>query len=64
MFDYLSKIYVINFKEFYVYKINYLVGELGIESEIAITDGGELNFDKSFLRLNVRKKYIQKLLSI
>ena len=62
MFDYLSKIYVINFKEFYVYKINYLVGELGIESEIAITDGGELNFDKSFLRLNVRKKHIQKLL--
>ena len=57
MFDYLSKIYVlINFKEFYVDKINYLVGELRIESEIAITDGGELNFDKSFLRLNVRKK--------
>ena len=63
MFDYLSKIYVlINFKEFYVDKINYLVGELRIESEIAITDGGELNFDKSFLRLNVRKKHIQKLL--
>ena len=56
MFDYLSKTYVINFKEFYVDKINDLVGELGIESEIAITDGGELNFDKSFLRLNVRKK--------
>ena len=40
MFDYLSKTYVINFKEFYVDKINDLVGELGIESEIAITDGG------------------------
>ena len=64
MFDYLSKTYVINFKEFYVDKINDLVGELGIESEIAITDGGELNFDKSFLRLNEGKKYIQKLLSI
>ena len=62
MFDYLSKTYVINFKEFYVDKINDLVGELAIESEIAITDGGELNFDKSFLRLNVRKKHIQKLL--
>ena len=62
MFDYLSKTYVINFKEFYVDKINDLVGELGIESEIPITDGGELNFDKSFLRLNVRKKHIQKLL--
>ena len=64
MFDYLSKIYVISFKEFYADKINYLVGELGIESVIAITDGGELNFDKSFLRLNEGKKYIQKLLSI
>ena len=43
-------------KEFTVDSINYLVWELGIEFEIACTDGGELNFDKSFLHFNVNKK--------
>ena len=37
--------------------INYLVWELKIEFEIALTDGGELNFGKSFLHFNVKKKY-------
>ena len=37
---------------------------LGIEFEKALTNGGELNFDKSSLHFNVKKKYTQKLLSI
>ena len=37
--------------------INYLVWKLKIEFEIAPTDEGELNFDKSFLDLKVKKKY-------
>ena len=36
--------------------INYLVWKLKIEFEIAPTDEGELNFDKSFLDLKVKKK--------
>ena len=29
---------------------------MGIEFEIALTDGGELNFDRSFHYFNVKKK--------
>ena len=47
-------------KEFTADSINYLVWELGNEFEIALTDGGELNFGKSFLDFNVKKKYMQK----
>ena len=53
---------MINLKEFTVDSINYLVWGLGIEFEVALTDGGELNFDQSFLHFNVKKKYMQKLL--
>ena len=48
-------------KEFTADSINYLVCELGNEFEIALTDGGELNFGKSFLDFNVKKKYMQKI---
>ena len=41
-------------KELAVDSINYLVWKLEIEFEIALTDGGELNFDKSFLNFNVK----------
>ena len=51
---------VINLKEFTVDSINCLVWDLGIKFEIALTDGGELNFDKSSLHFNVKKKYISK----
>ena len=44
-------------KKYTVDSINYLVWELKIEFEIALTDGGELNFGKSFLHFNVKKKY-------
>ena len=44
--------------------INCLVWEVKIKFEIEITDGGELNFDKSVLHFIVNKKNIQKLLSI
>ena len=53
MFDYLAKPYVINLKE-------YIAGELGIEFETALTDADELNFDKSFLHFNVKKKVYPK----
>ena len=36
--------------------INYLVWDLGIELEMAVTGGAELNFDKSSLHFNVKKK--------
>ena len=36
--------------------INYLVWEWKIEFEIARTDEGELNVDKSFLHFNVKQK--------
>ena len=42
--------------EFIGGSINYLVLELGDEFEIALTDGGQLNFDKFFLHFNVKKK--------
>ena len=48
-------------KEFTADSINYLVWELGIEVEIALTDVGELNFDKSFLHFNVKKKIHAKI---
>ena len=50
-------------KEFTADNINYLVWELGIEFEIAPTDadGGELNFDKSFLLFNVKKNIYAKV---
>ena len=52
-----------NLKEYTVDSINHLSGELGIEFEIVLTDGGGLNFYKSFLYLNVWKKiYMQNLL--
>ena len=41
-------------KEFTADSINYLVLELEIEFEIALTDRGKLNFDKFFLHLNVK----------
>ena len=41
--------------------INYLVWELGIESEIALADGSELSFDKSSLHFNVKKKIYPKV---
>ena len=40
---------------------NYLACELEIEFEAALTDGGELNFDKSFLYFNVKKKIYPKV---
>ena len=39
--------------------IKCLAWELGIEFEIALTGGGELNFDKSSPHFNVKKKHIQ-----
>ena len=62
MFDYLTKTSVINLKKFIADSINYLVWELGVEFEIVL--GGELNFDKSFMHFNVKKKNIQNQLSI
>ena len=41
--------------------MNYLVWELEVEFEIALTDGGDLNFDKSFLHFNVKKKIYAKV---
>ena len=50
MFDYLTNASVIHFKEFAVgqHKLSCL-GALRSEFEIALTDGSELNFYKSFL---------------
>ena len=31
------------------------------ELEIELIDGGELNFDKSFLHFNVKKKYMPRI---
>ena len=44
--------------------LNYLGWEFGVEFKIALTDGSELNFEKSFLHFNVKKKCTQKLLSV
>ena len=41
--------------------INCHVWGLVIEFEIALTDGSELNFDKSFLHFNVKKKIYPKV---
>ena len=49
---------MIDLKEFTVDSINFHVWELGIEFEIALTDGGELTFDKYFLHFNVRNIYV------
>ena len=36
--------------------INCFIWELGIEFKKVLTDGGELNFNKSSLHINVKKK--------
>ena len=41
--------------------INCLAWELGIEFALALTYGGELNFDKSSLHFNVKKKIYPKV---
>ena len=61
MFDYLRQTQVINLKEFTVNSVNYLGWKLRIEFEIALIDWGELNFDKSFLHFNVKKKTYAKV---
>ena len=61
MFDYLTKLLVRNLEKFTVDTINYLVWKLGIEFEIALTDRGELNLDKSSLYFNVKKKIYPKV---
>ena len=40
---------------------NFLVLELGIGFEITLTDGSELNFVKSILHFNVKKKLYPKV---
>ena len=47
-------------KEFAVESIDCFVWELGIEFEKELTDGGKLNFDKSSLHFNVKKKSTSK----
>ena len=42
-------------------RINYLVPELGIEFEVALNYGSELNFDKSFLHFIVKKRIYPKV---
>ena len=32
------------------------------EFDIGLADGGELNFDKSFLQFNLKKKYMGKVI--
>ena len=41
--------------------ISHLVWKLGTEFEIALTDEGELNFDKYLLYFNVKKKIFAKV---
>ena len=41
--------------------IDYLAWRWGTEFEIALTDGGESNFDQSFLHFNVNKKLYAKV---
>ena len=48
-------------KRFTADNINYLVWESKVEFEIALTDGGELNFDKFPLHFNVKKKIYPKV---
>ena len=49
-------------KNFTADSINYLVWEFETEFGVALTDGVELNFDKSFLHFNLKNTYMQKLL--
>ena len=49
-------------KDFTADSINYLVWEFETEFGVALTDGVELNFDKSFLHFNLKNTYMQKLL--
>ena len=44
--------------------MNYLVWELEVEFEIALTDGGDLNFDKSFLHFNMHFNFIYAKVSL
>ena len=48
-------------KEFTADSINYLVWELEIEFEIALTDLGKLNFNESFLHFNVKTHIYAKV---
>ena len=48
-------------KVFIVESINYLGSELEVQFEIGLIDGGELNFNKSFLHFNVKKKIYAKV---
>ena len=41
--------------------INYLGSELEVQFEIELIDRGELNFNKSFLHFNVKKKIYVKV---
>ena len=52
---------MIYLKEFTVDSKNFLVLELGIGFEITLTDGSELNFVKSILHFNVKKKLYPKV---
>ena len=49
-------------KRFTADNINYFVWESKIEFEIALTDGGELNFDKFSPHFNVKKKIYPKVI--
>ena len=60
--DHLTKNWVISLKEFTVDSKNYLHWKLGIEFEIALNYACELNFDKSFLHFNVKKKIYAKVI--
>ena len=44
--------------------INCLVWKLEIEFERALSDGGELNFDKSSLNFNVKKMFSKVTLDL
>ena len=48
-------------KEFPAYSKNDLLWELATKFETALSDGGELNFDKSCLHFNVNKKIYGKV---
>ena len=56
--DYILTQQVINLKELTADRINYFLWELGIKFEKALTDGGGLNFDKSFLHFNIKERNI------
>ena len=50
-----------SFEGFYCEQHNLSWLGIGIEFEIALTDERELNFDKSFLTFNVKKKIYAKV---